>query len=526
MPLIPRPTNGVGLGNRSARNMVITGVVGLFLLLGVLAVFMRIARQVLASGSPLAPGVLFLGLGFVLALLYGVTRDSSVALIAWMLALVFGGLVGGQGLLAVDRVAFLALAGTFFIEVVSGRRELGRLGVTEFLMLCFVIYLIASSFAPHALPAVGEKGEARSLLDLILTSAFLPFAGFVLARQILITERNVRRFLWFITAFGVYLALTNVFWILGMDAFIWPKNILDPGVGTHFDRGRGVFLNAAVTGLVLVVCFIVTMYLASRRRDRLRPALLAAALLMLVGIGLTQTRSAWLAAGLVILFSAAVYTGFRRWYFLIIIGLAVLIGANWSTFTSKDRTQGGVNSVNETQDRLNAAATGIWAIEQKPILGWGLGRFPAINSVHHQAWGDTPWKRGYGIYPHDTQIGIGAELGLMGLGLWLVIIASMVVASRRAWRTLPRSGLLSRNLAIVFWSVGISWGVTASLIDVRLFAFANTLFFIIGGMCAGLADEFARRRVDRGEAEGDGEDDPPAGILAGVGPTPALRGGW
>lgn len=517
MPLIPRPGIG-GIGDRSVRNVVLGGLIGAFLLLGVLAVFIRIARQVLASGSPLAPGVLFLGLGFVLAVFYGITRDSSIAMIAWFLAMAFGTLVGGQGLLAVDRVAFMALAGTFFIEVVTGRRELGRLGVTEFLMLCFVIYLIGSSLTPHALPAVGEKGEHRSLVDLILTSAFLPFAGFFMGRQILNTERNVRRFLWFITVFGVYLGITNVFWVLHMKALIWPKTILDPNLGAHFDRGRGVFLNAAVTGLVLVVCFIVTMYLASRYRGRMRYGLLAAALLMLIGIGLTQTRSAWLAAVLVILFSAAVYTGFRRWYLLIILGLAVLVGINWSTFTSKDRAAGGVNSVNETQDRLNAAATGLWAIQQKPILGWGLGRFPAINTVHHRAWGTTPWKRGYGIYAHDTQIGIGAELGLLGLGLWLMIIVSMVVASRRAWKTLPRSGLLSRNLAIVFWSVAISWGVTASLIDVRLFAFANTLFFVFGGMCAGLADEFARRRL-AAEDEEPGQPSP-----AGPVPLPVLRG--
>ena len=520
MPLIPRPPVGLGLGQRSPRSLAVIGAIALVVGLGTAAVGLKIARQVLASGSPVAGGALMVGLGFAAALAYGIARDSSTGLLVWMMALAFGRLVGGTGLLALDRVAFLALAGSFFLEVISGRRQLGRFGATEFLMLCFVIYLVASSIAPHPLPALGEKGETRSLLDLILTSAFLPFAGFVLARQILTDERAVRRFLWAITAFGTYLALTNVFWLLGPHSLVFPRDILDPSVGTHFDRGRGVFLNAAVTGLVLVVCFIVTMYLASQQRNRLRVPLLVAALLMLVGIGLTQTRSAWLAAVMVVLFSAAVYTGFRRWYIVIIIGLGLLVGANWSTFTSKDRTQGGVNSTNETQDRLNAAATGIWAIEQKPIIGWGLGRFPSINTVYHKAWGNTPWKRGYGIYPHDTQIGIGAELGLVGLGIWLMIIFSMVVASRRAWRTLPRSGLISRNLAIVFWSVAISWGVTASLIDVRLFAFANTLLFVFGGMCAGLADRFAIE-----------DDVPPAAtVTAFAAPNPPgvgwPAGGW
>lgn len=517
MPLIPRPTLGIGIGNRTPRSLVMTGLVGLVLMVGVLGIGLRIGERVLASGSPLAGGVLIMGFGFVVAVAYGIARDTTMGLLVWLMAMAFGRLAGGGGLLALDRVAFLALVGALFIEVVTGRRALGRFGTTEFLMICFVVYLFASTITPHPLPAVGEKGEARSLLDLILTSAFLPFAGFVLARQLLVDERNVRRFLWFITGFGVYLALTNIFWLLGPHALVFPHDILDPSVGTHFDRGRGVFLNAAVTGYVLVVTFIGTMFLASQKKARMRAPLLVAAILMLIGIGLTQTRSAWLAAVIVILFSAAVYTGFRRWYIIIIIGLGLLVVVNWSTFTSKDRTQGGVTSTNETEDRLNAAATGLWAIEQKPILGWGLGRFPSINTVHHKAWGNTPWKRGYGIFPHDTQIGIGAELGLAGLTLWLLIIFSMVVASRRAWRTLPRSGLLSRNLAIVFWSVGISWVVTASLIDIRLFSFANTLFFIFGGICAGLADAVAKeqREVEAVEAPG---------LIASASANPVVRG--
>ena len=511
MPLIPRPASSIGIGARNPRALITAGLIGLVAALGALVIGMRIARQVLASGSPEAAGILIVGAGLAAAIAYAVLRSTTTGLIVWMSALAFGRLVGGSGLLAIDRVAFLALLGTFFIEVISGRRELGRFGVTEYLMLCFLIYLVGSTIAPHALPAVDEEGRSRTLLDLVLTGAFLPFAGFVLGRQLLVNERAVRRFLWFITAFGLYLALTNVFWLLGPRALVFPSDILDPSVGTHFDRGRGVFLNAAVTGLVLVIAFVVTMYLASQSSRRLRVPLLGAAVLMLVGVGLTQTRSAWLAAAIVIVFSAAVYTGFRRWYIIILIGLGLLVAANWSSFTSKDRAQGGVTSTNETQDRVNAAATGLWAIRQKPILGWGLGRFPAINKAHHQAWGTTPWKRGYGIYAHDTQIGIGAELGLMGLGLWLVIIVSMVAASLRTWRALPRAGLLSRNLAIVFWSVAISWAVTASLIDVRLFAFANTLFFMLGGMCAGLADRFAGAAAGAPDAEPEPE------------PVPAVR---
>jgi O-antigen ligase len=459
---------------------------------GVITVGVRLGETAIKADSGAAGGVLILGIGFVVALVFGMARDTSAGLLVWLAAMAFGRLVPGSGFFAADRLAFLVFAGAWFIEVVNGRRELGRFGVTEFLMVSFTMLAVASSLAPHDLPAVDDKGQSLSLVDLILSSAFLPFAGFALARQILNDERSIRRFLIGVVVFGTYMAVTNVLWLTGPKVLVWPHDILDPGVGVHFERARGVFLNAAATGYVLVVCFVATMHLA-RVYPRWRLILVLDSFMMIVAIGLTQTRSAWLAAALVVIFSAFVNKGFRRYYITILVGVGLLIGANWSSFTSGDREKGGVTSVNETQDRLNADATAFWAMEQKPVFGWGLGTFSSVNSVHHKAWKDTPWNRGYGIISHDTQMGIGAELGLVGLVLWLVIIISMIVASGRAWKALPRSGLISNGLATSFWCIVIAWAVTASLIDIRVFAFANIIFFMYGGMCAGLADRVSRQ---------------------------------
>lgn len=485
-----------GAGSRNRRQLAISAVILTVALGGAMFVGLQLGRAALASGSAQAGGIMVIALGLMIAVGFAVTRDSSIGIMVWLTALGVARLAPGGGLLAIDRLAFLALVGAWFLEIVNGRRELGRLGVTEFLMLCFVILSLASAIVPHELGAQGEDGEERGLIDLILTGAFLPFVGFVLARQILTDEASIRRLLWFLTIVGTYLAVTNVLWLTGPQALVFPQDIFDPAISTHFGRARGIFLNAAITGYVLTVGFACAMWLARQPRARFRPALIGVAMLMLVGVGLTQTRSAWLAAVLVVAFSAVVFRGFRRWYVIVLVALAALVAINWEQVTSSDREQGGVASTNETQDRFNAAATALWAIGQEPFFGWGLGTFPAVNTVHHQAWGDTPWHRGYGIFPHDTQLGIGAELGLVGLGLWLLIIGSMLFASRRAWRALPRAGLVSRGLVLTFWCVAIAWGVTASLIDMRLFAFANCVFFIFGGMCAGLADqaEEAERR--------------------------------
>ncbi len=55
-------------------------------------------------------------------------------------------------------------------------------------------------------------------------------------------------------------------------------------------------------------------------------------------------------------------------------------------FTSSDRDAGGVGSTSEVLDRLNTAATTFWAFDEKPLFGWGLGRFISVNTLHHQQW--------------------------------------------------------------------------------------------------------------------------------------------
>jgi O-antigen ligase len=509
-----------------ARRLVITGV----LAVGVLVILLQLGQAAVRSSSPVAGGTFVLTIAFLVAVGYGLSRDSSLGVLLFLLASMAAGTYDTNGLLALDRLAFLALAAAWFIEVVSGRRELERFGLTEFLMFCFVLLSVASAIAPHDLDVVGEKGETLSIVRLISTGAFFPYAIFVLTRQTFREERVIKRFLWFSVWVGIYCALMNIFWWVGFNTLIWPKSIIDPSAGSNPDRAQGIFLNPAVNGFVLVCTFIAAMYLAAQRGQRFRRFALLAGLLMLVSIIPTQTRSAYLAAALVIFVSALFWTGFRRWYVVILLIVGAVVVVNWSTFTSSDRSSGGVGSANEAEDRLNLAATSIWAIEQRPVFGWGIGRFVELNTLNHKAWGNTQWERGYGILDHETPLGIGAELGIVGMVLWALIILSILVVSGRAWRALPRSGIESRWFAFAFWCVFIDYAITANLIDMRLFGFANSLFFVWAGIVAALADRFARApaRVERTEWQESAVTTTrpwagvPARLAAATPPAPAL----
>lgn len=467
------------------RTTVVVGGVAAAGVLAMLGAATVAGSQMNVSGG-LGPGSMVIALGALLLAAVGMWHRVEWGVLAWLGSMIVTPVMPAGPPL--DLLVLLMLGGVLFLQWTAGQRTLPAIGLVEYLMLAFVALSVGSMLATHALPALQEGGEPASVARLLLTGTVLPFLAYPLGRHLLSTPRWIARVLWCLAGLGTYLAATNLVWAVGLEQLVFPQIILDETVGSNADRGRGIFLNPAATGMALVACFAATMHLATLGRGWRRAALLLAALAMLVAVALTQTRSAWVAAGLALIFLALAHRGARHLYVVVLIAIGAVVLANWSTFASSDRTQGGVTSTSETHDRLNAATTAVWGIGQEPVFGWGIGRFTALNTEHHKAYGTTPWERGYGIHPHDTQLAVGAELGLVGLAIWLGILAALVLMGRRARRTLPRAGLVSRNLVGVFWVVALSWLVTASLIDARLFTFVGALLFLMAGIMAGVGD--------------------------------------
>ena len=109
-------------------------------------------------------------------------------------------------------------------------------------------------------------------------------------------ERDRRILLGTLVALGAYLGLTALFETVGPDALVVPDYISDPNVGTHEDRARGPFAEAAANGLSLYGCMVAAVIAAITWRDRRwRQVAGVVAALCALGILLTVTRAAWIA---------------------------------------------------------------------------------------------------------------------------------------------------------------------------------------------------------------------------------------
>ena len=179
-----------------------------------------------------------------------------------------------------------------------------------FLLLLFVVLLRALTLRRRATIAHPAMWPMIALLLLGLTSLLaqpydsqswsvfaakwvVPFALYHLAGSVFDNAASLRRFETFTLVVLGYLCLIAILFLLGAREFIFPRYILDEGLGIHADRARGPFLQAVANGVTLNLLGLIA--LDSFRRGRLKglPALLLAIALPLAILA-TQTRGVWL----------------------------------------------------------------------------------------------------------------------------------------------------------------------------------------------------------------------------------------
>jgi O-antigen ligase len=443
------------------------------------------AAAVVAVGGVLAPtttgpALLLAAVGGTAVVLALVEPAAALVLLlttAFLRTAIHGQAIGVPlpGLLL--SVAVIGLA----VAVARGRLVLPRLGALELVMGLYLLVNVASWLSPHELRVTTLYGTPPMISSLVAFGVALPFVAYVLGRLGGGDPRVAPLVRWWIVAVTGYSALTAIMQFHGPTALVWPRFIVEapswPG------RAVGVFNQPVANGVLLMVGLVVCLWLGGQtsipRWQRWTTHVVALA--AVYGIYLTHTRAILLVTGLVLLAAPFVSRVYRRGA-LVILGLAaVAVVVNWTTFTGSNRTAGGVGSTDEIDDRLNMIATAVPAIRSEPLLGWGIGRFPAVNTFYHQQWSaTTAFRHGYGYAAHETELGVGVELGLVGLVVWLAVLALLlrrVLAAHRLGTDPGTSGIALLTVPALI--------VVGATVDLRLLDFASTLVLLLAGLAVG-----------------------------------------
>jgi O-antigen ligase len=381
-------------------------------------------------------------LGAVLGVLAGiepmlaVAGAAAVALLLLTISSLIIGVVGFIALsflelvpnlagpaLSLAKLAGLLLAISWFAGVAVGRYR--RLFPSEhawltFLMLGFITWNLVTVAWAAELPRVVTSS----------TSFLLNFALFPIVYSAVRTTRDAR---WIILAFIAGASFAALY------AIVFQPNAIalatSPSAASGLNRLAGTVGDpnelAALLAAGVALCSALVF---NPKAGAFRAFGVAAALLMLVGVFLTLSRGGLIAL-LAILVGAILFAGGRRAAALggacvvAVVGLVFFFGV--ASPDARERV---------TANDGGSGRTDIWnvgwrMVADEPIVGVGSGNFQN-NAIHYLL---APGAVRFDEYlvdvpsvAHNAYLQVLAETGLIGLLLFLAIIAACVAAAVRA----------------------------------------------------------------------------------------------
>jgi O-antigen ligase len=223
----------------------------------------------------------------------------------------------------------------------------------------------------------------------------------------------------------------------------------------------GLDPNELASALVAGVALAGALSVSLKRSPGLRLAAIASGAFCLLGIFLTVSRGGVLALGIALL-AGIVFSGRWRPY---VLGGAALVAATtfiyFTAFASPEDLE-RISSSTQGESRVPDGRITIWEVgwrmaKANPVTGVGAGNFrnsakdyllqPGVLTRSDQILRDTPQVA------HNSYLEVLAELGVVGLGLFLILIAFSLVSALRAAgnfrnRGDPGSEALARGIAV------------------------------------------------------------------------------
>ena len=362
----------------------------------------------------------------VLAPLVAVTESTSTRKLFWivhrglpvatLLLLVFGALVGLRS------------------------RRLPRLGPAELMMAGYVLF----SYLSIAYTSVTPRFSAYHLYDAVV----IPMCLYLLVRLVAPGEAALRTFVPAV----VFLLVTQA--VIGLTAWVAPGALPGEWLDKLGQRTTGSLHSPDVYGSVLLFCglFLLAGALSARGyARRLWPVLLF--LLAMFMVFLTYSRASWLAGIFAFVGLVFLARGLMLQLAILLIPVALLISASGVLHGQIEFAQSRLKSEQSDESalsRLPVAYASVRMFETKPVFGFGYENFNRYDYQYQRRVGNL-------VYPakdhssHNMYLTILAEQGLVGFVLYLGPAFWWLGRTKSRWRSLPRSGLLSRKLVGLLW---------------------------------------------------------------------------
>jgi putative inorganic carbon (hco3(-)) transporter len=417
-------------------------------------------------------------------------------------------------LLLQNQVVAITLALTLVVPMLfaaSLARRMDQWTVYGFLgLLLFVVWLLRSQ----------DRITFAKLRDFALSGPNLPiflYLGWGVLSVALSAEPFYSRLVIIQQAFGVLIyamvvyqfrrkeqvkALLSSLLVLGVVVVIGAF-VLD--ADRHLRDLAGSFHDRQLLGAFLALMLPVLMGVAAGTQHRvwkigaqLTSVLVAGALL------LTGCRSAWMGVIVAVCVFIALSLMFAwKWnsmtgkkhellvtpvLALAALGIFVMFTRTGNPLQGRASTLSALHQDASVSDRVNLWNAALRVIEARPLTGWGIGSYPLVQTQFNPdaRSPETILRKGPSLWesPHNTYLHIGAEQGLIGLGLYLAILGMFFYCGLRA---LPKMDRGLRQYTLIGCLAALSGQVVDAVSNPGYMFPEVSMFFwlVLGiGMCA------------------------------------------
>ncbi|MEI7819004.1 MAG: O-antigen ligase family protein [bacterium] len=204
----------------------------------------------------------------------------------------------------------------------------------------------------------------------------------------------------------------------------------------NYDRMTSLFYWANPLATYFLVALVVGMDLIRKTKSRIQQFWLLSTGLIFGGLILTYSRAGWMIGA--ILVGLMIHMSRQRKVLLKQLGIVLLIGVITASslviirkaffktpiLNIKERVTESAQSTSVT-DRFAYWKESSVMFADRPLKGWGIGAYREIHPVYQES------ATTAGNNPHNSIMQSFVELGLVGAGLYLVAIGSLL---RYAWQ--------------------------------------------------------------------------------------------
>ncbi|MHA1341454.1 MAG: O-antigen ligase family protein [Promethearchaeota archaeon] len=421
-------------------------------------------------------------------------KDLLYGLLIWFLLVLLARTIGKIDLpmypdVELYRIILVIIILIFLLQISLKKRMTLPITEIETMMILFSIVCLISMIK------VGNiyKGGGLELRN-FLNGYAIPFSIFFLAKNIVDSEKKIKIIFQFFLILGIYLTFTGIFEHFHLAALVYPRYIMNPNVGIHWGRARGPFVQAAVNGTVLGMIFWASIYLIIYKQEKLSRIFYGIPIAIIpISIFFTYTRACWLGFIFSILIASLFHPKLRKIFLFIFFLVLIIFIFNRPNIMSKSRAVDRIRDSNPIYDRLNLYATSLNMFLDKPLFGIGFDNFKRFSYKYSNKIRGIPYI--FIDSQHDTLVSILVELGLVGLIPLLLIFFYIFRYSIQLYRHFHNNSFLGKGLVAIFWAISTVFVINMQFIQMRFFLFANCIFFLFGGIIAGLDQRILLKRT-------------------------------